>query len=238
MKVKEGFECLYEDANDSDDLLEIKPSNRKSSNESDSSDKPSTVEQSKDTISDNESSFETPEKVLEDKPTTINPYQYLIDEIADMSDPVELLRYLQKRLIKGRKLDISTASDVDPEELQNATNYISVDRENILKTTFEELESISDFCTTFEVDFMGEIAKDYGGPRKEWIHLVNSAMKDKYFEKGLRELLAEDYYYVGVMMGIALLQNGQTSKNSTSRYCQFTYRAKHQCLYFQRTERA
>lgn len=126
VKVKEGFECLYEDANDSDDLLEIKPSNRKSSNESDSSDKPSTVEQSKDTISDNESSFETPEKVLEDKPTTINPYQYLIDEIADMSDPVELLRYLQKRLIKGRKLDISTASDVDPEELQNATNYISV----------------------------------------------------------------------------------------------------------------
>lgn len=56
---------------------------------------------------------------------------------------------------------------------------------------------------------MGELAKDYGGPRKEWIRLVNLAMKEKYFEKGLGELLAEDYYYVGVMMGIALLQNGQ-----------------------------
>jgi len=56
---------------------------------------------------------------------------------------------------------------------------------------------------------MGEVAKDYGGPRKEWIRLVNSAMKTKYFDNGLREFLADDNYYVGVMMGIALLQNGQ-----------------------------
>ena len=62
---------------------------------------------------------------------------------------------------------------------------------------------------TFEVDFIGEIAKDYGGPRKEWICRVNSAMKEKYFDNGRREFLADDYYYRGVMMGIALLQNGQ-----------------------------
>ena len=34
-------------------------------------------------------------------------------------------------------------------------------------------------------------------------------MKTEYFDNGLRECLADDYYYVGVMMGIALLQNGQ-----------------------------
>ena len=33
-------------------------------------------------------------------------------------------------------------------------------------------------------------------------------MKTKCFDNGLREFLADDYYYVGVMMGIAL-QNGQ-----------------------------
>ena len=84
-----------------------------------------------------------------------------------------------------------------------------VDRENVLQTTFAELESIEDFCMTFEVDFIGDVAKDYGGSRKEWIRLVNSAMKEKYFDNGLREFLADDYYYIRVMMGIALLQNGQ-----------------------------
>lgn len=84
-----------------------------------------------------------------------------------------------------------------------------VDRQNILKTTFAELESIEDFCITFEVDFMGEVAKDYGGPLKEWIRLMNIAMKEKYFDAGLREYLAIEYYHVGIMIGVALLQNGQ-----------------------------
>lgn len=56
---------------------------------------------------------------------------------------------------------------------------------------------------------MGELTRDLGGPRKEWIRLMNMAIKDKYFNKGLREHLADEYCYVGVMMGIALLQNGQ-----------------------------
>ena len=56
---------------------------------------------------------------------------------------------------------------------------------------------------------MGELARDLGGPRKEWIRLMNMAIKDKYFNKGLREHLADEYCHVGVMMGIALLQNGQ-----------------------------
>ena len=119
-----------------------------------------------------------------------------------MSDPVDLLKYLQKRLIRRRKLDISTETDVAPDSQDpvNTTTYICVDRGHILKTTFDELACISDFCITFEVYFMGEMAKDYGGPRKKWIRLVNSAVKNKYFENGLRELLADDYFYVCVMM--------------------------------------
>ena len=52
---------------------------------------------------------------------------------------------------------------------------------------------------------MGEKAKDLGGPRKEWIRLLNLSIKEKYFDHGLRQYLADDYCY----MGIALLQNGQ-----------------------------
>ena len=38
---------------------------------------------------------------------------------------------------------------------------------------------------------------------------MNHATKEKYFANGLREFLADDYFFVGVMIGIALLQNGQ-----------------------------
>ena len=50
---------------------------------------------------------------------------------------------------------------------------------------------------------------DLGGPQKEWIRLVNREMKAKYFDNGLREYLSQDYYYVGIMIAVAMLQNGQ-----------------------------
>lgn len=123
-----------------------------------------------------------------------------------LADPVEILRYLQKSLIHGRKLDIENDSQCD--EAYNDTNFICVDREDILQTTFSELSGIKDYTLTFEVEFIKEEAKDLGGPRKEWIRIVNLEIKKKYFDDGLREYLAEDYYYVGIMVGIALLQNG------------------------------
>jgi hypothetical protein len=56
---------------------------------------------------------------------------------------------------------------------------------------------------------MGEESVDLGGPRKEWIRLMNHAIKEKYFEHDLRPLLSSDYYFVGVMIAVAMLQNGQ-----------------------------
>ena len=75
---------------------------------------------------------------------------------------------------------------------------------------------IQDFHITFEVDFIGELARDLGGPRKEWIRLMNAAIKNKYFDNGLREYLADDYYHVGIMIGIALLQGGGGGVNRVS----------------------
>ena len=84
-----------------------------------------------------------------------------------------------------------------------------MDRDRVLETTFSELEFIDNYRLTFKVDFMGEESVDQGGPRKEWIRLMNRQMKDKYFDNGLRQYLSKDYYYVGVMLGVAMLQNGQ-----------------------------
>ena len=40
-------------------------------------------------------------------------------------------------------------------------------------------------------------------------HLVNREMKAKYFNNGLRQYLSQDYFYVGIMIAVAMLQNGQ-----------------------------
>ena len=86
---------------------------------------------------------------------------------------------------------------------------LTVDRENILQTTFEELKDVADPRITFEVQFYGEQAVDSGGPRKEWLRLCNQNIKLKYFDNGLKEHLSEDYFYVGQLISIVLLQNGQ-----------------------------
>ena len=38
---------------------------------------------------------------------------------------------------------------------------------------------------------------------------MNRKIKDKYFDNGLRQCLSKDYFYVGVMVGVMILQNGQ-----------------------------
>jgi len=126
-------------------------------------------------------------------------------------DPVEILRFLQKNLQEGRPLDLSSLTDFDENfnSQVGQTNYLSIDRNNLLESTFLELESITNYFLTYEIDFMGEEAKDLGGPRREWFKLCNNAIKLKYFDDGLRDLFAEKYFFVGILMGAALLQGGQ-----------------------------
>ena len=66
--------------------------------------------------------------------TVVNEFPSMIVE------PKEMLRYLQKKIVKGRPLDIIDLSAV----LEGDVNYITVDRENILETTFEELKNVDD----------------------------------------------------------------------------------------------
>lgn len=123
----------------------------------------------------------------------------------NLLNPVEVLRFIQQQVVSGRALDVASIE----ETLEGETNYITVDRDRIIESTFSELEYVNNFNITFKVDFMGEESVDLGGPRKEWIRLVNHAIKQKYFDNGLRPLLSPDYYFVGVMIAVAMLQNGQ-----------------------------
>lgn len=94
------------------------------------------------------------------------------------------------------------------ETLEGDVNLITVNRDNLLESTFSELEFTRNYRCTFCVDFMGEECVDQGGPRKQWIRLVNQAIK-KYFDQGLRNFLSKDYFFVGLMIAISMLQNGQ-----------------------------
>ena len=60
-----------------------------------------------------------------------------------------------------------------------------------------------------EVNFTGEAARDYGGPRKEFFRLMLIEIKENFFDGGLRTDLAEKYTTVGVVMGLSVLQNGK-----------------------------
>lgn len=120
-------------------------------------------------------------------------------------EPTEMLRYLQKKILSGRPLEVTNSSRI----LEGETNSITADRHNILETTFEELKHVVDPRVTFEVQFYVEQAVDSCGPRKEWIRLCNQKIKDIYFDNGLKEDMSEDSYYIGQMVCIALFQNGQ-----------------------------
>ncbi|XP_065934567.1 uncharacterized protein [Magallana gigas] len=117
----------------------------------------------------------------------------------NITDPVEILRHMQKVIVTGRSLELDDLLNCDSGD----TSFIMVDRGNILETAFDEIKSITDkdLRKTLEVNFYNECASDQGGPRKEFFRLVLSAVKEKYFDKGLREHLAKDYVTVGKIMG-------------------------------------
>nr|XP_034330272.1 uncharacterized protein LOC117690353 [Crassostrea gigas] len=138
------------------------------------------------------------------------PMNFIIAKAIDycisesIQDPVEILRYLQSVIVCGRQLEITDTTQCD----EGDTNFIIVDRNNILETGFEEVNSISNLQKTLEVQFYDETAIDQGGPRKEFLALILSAIKEKYFDKGLREFMAADYTVIGKLIGLSMLQNG------------------------------
>ncbi len=83
-------------------------------------------------------------------------------------NPAGILRLVQKNLVAGTSLEISDIT-VCPE---GDTNFILVDRSNILEIAEEDILLLTDHRKTLEVSFYGAKAKDYGGPKKEFSGFV------------------------------------------------------------------
>lgn len=220
--MKQGCEYVIEE-NDADDAILLKPYNEGGDDDIPETQSQIPADEKVEVIDiiDNEAAEKAVDARCDNldsnatqvfkKPPPAFDIQPLIDEIKRESymDPIEILRSLQKKLHMGRDLHISSPEDTPA---QGSTNYISVDRSRLLESTLAELMYVDDFRITFEIDFMGELAQDLGGPRLEWLESMNKEIKSKYFEHGFREQLCEDYYYVGIMCTIALLQNGQSPR--------------------------
>ena len=125
----------------------------------------------------------------------------------NIDDPVEILRCAQKFILKGKPLHGYSG---DPAEFNdNRSNFIVIDRHNVLKTALEELNCLEDAQLSIEVSFYGESAQDAGGPRTEFFRLCLQEIKSKYFDQGLKEHLYEDYETVGLIMALSILQDGK-----------------------------
>ena len=100
-----------------------------------------------------------------------------------IDNPVEILRYAQSLIVSGRPLDVQDVSETPEGE----TNFILINRQDVLKSTMDEMQFLKDPRLTLSVGFYGECAEDYGGPRKEFFRLCLQDIKAQYFDNGLKD---------------------------------------------------
>ena len=72
---------------------------------------------------------------------------------ADSGNPVQMLQCLQDSVIVGRALEIDVS-----ESLEGDVNFILVNRYNLLKTAFDEIQLIENPRLTLQVQFYGEVS--------------------------------------------------------------------------------
>jgi hypothetical protein len=73
----------------------------------------------------------------------------------NVSDPVSILKIFQKMIVTGRPLDVD--EDTRTTGLNGETNFIIVDRDNIVRTALEEVASLCDMRKCLEVQFYSEV---------------------------------------------------------------------------------
>ena len=84
----------------------------------------------------------------------------IVKDCENCQNPTEILRCAQNKIVTGRQLDITDPTS----ELLGDTNFILVDRENLLDTGLDEISNLVNLRLPVEVNFTGEAARDYGGP--------------------------------------------------------------------------
>lgn len=176
-----------------------------------------TPEQQKQTGMQSVSTFEESSTGIESKREKTEP-DYTENQSVDLlakdcvnycksngiENPAEILHYAQSLIVTGRPLDVQDVTV----NLEGETNFILINRQDVLRSAMEEVQFLKDPRLTLAVGFYGESAEDYGGQRKEFFRLCLREIKAKYFDNGLKDHLSNDYSTIGLIMVLSTLQNG------------------------------
>lgn len=71
----------------------------------------------------------------------------------NVSTPVEILRCFQQKMVTGRALEVQAVDEVN----EGGTNFIMIDRHNVIDTAFDEIMSLPEYRKTLQVQFYGEV---------------------------------------------------------------------------------
>ena len=92
-----------------------------------------------------------------------------------------ILTKYQQYVLRGRPLNLLNES----ETIEGKVSDIFVDRHNLFTDAIEEiLQADLDLSLPLNVQFIGERASDFGGPRREFLTIMTRAIREKLFEKG------------------------------------------------------
>ena len=92
-------------------------------------------------------------------PMDMDKLDHMIEEVVEqcknsnIGSNKEIVRALQSKILKGRRLDIEREDECPEGE----TNYIHVDHNNLLETALDEIGSVENPLLTLEVQFYGEV---------------------------------------------------------------------------------
>ena len=137
---------------------------------------------------------------------------FLIITQHNINDRTEILRYAQKCTVTGKPLNGYTGN---VETLDCESNFILINRHDVLATALEKICSIENPQLSLEVSFYRENAQDRrGGGKKKLFRLCPKQIMEKYVDNGLKEHICEDYKTVGLIMALSVLQNGKIHRFS------------------------
>ena len=87
--------------------------------------------------------------VNQDSNTNDGPFYQIVHEFPPtiIVEPTEMLMYLQNKIVICRPLEVTDETT----RIEGETIYSTVDRNDVLKTTFEELKSVENIRVIFVV---------------------------------------------------------------------------------------
>nr|XP_034320468.1 uncharacterized protein LOC105328763 [Crassostrea gigas] len=137
-----------------------------------------------------------------------------LGKLGDTTEAVAVLNQFTRVFLAGRPLDVQR----EDETIEGDTSPIYVSRESCLRDSIEELCHQKNLRFPLEVTFLGELAQDLGGPRREFFEKALIEMKEELFYttpnseirlvENIEFLATKMYFYSGLLIGLSVLEGG------------------------------